>query len=201
MELAETHLLNAPRQRVWEALNDPQILQQAIPGCESIERLPDFSMRAVVKTKIGPVSARFTGVVSFADVDAPTSYTIAFKGEGGTAGFAKGHARVELTDEGPVTSLRYKASAQVGGKLAQVGSRLVDSVAARTAADFFKRFTEIVEAREPLGGAEFPTAMSDPLPTALDTTATPTPPVAALKWCWAAIAAAAVVMALLWLVP
>jgi uncharacterized protein len=141
MEMSSTRVIGAPPQAVWEALNDPDVLKECIPGCESLTRESDSEWRAVVAAKVGPVSARFTGKVALADVAPPTGYTLKFEGQGGAAGFANGEAKVSLapTNENQ-TQLSYKAKAQVGGKLAQIGSRLVDGVAAKMADDFFARF-------------------------------------------------------------
>ena len=140
MEMSGTRLIAAQPQAVWEALNDPQVLEACIPGCESFTRESDGNWRAVVAAKVGPVSARFTGTMEMADVVAPTSYTLRFKGQGGAAGFAQGEARVALAPAPAGTSLAYTARAQVGGKLAQIGSRLIDGAAAKLADDFFGRF-------------------------------------------------------------
>jgi carbon monoxide dehydrogenase subunit G len=140
MEMSSTRLIAAPPATVWEALNDPEALKSCIPGCESFTREADGTWRAVVAAKVGPVSARFTGTMEMADVVAPTSYTLRFKGQGGAAGFAHGEARVALSPAPAGTSLAYTAQAQIGGKLAQIGSRLVDGAAAKLADDFFERF-------------------------------------------------------------
>ena len=141
MEMNATRVVNAPPEAVWSALNDPDVLKDCIPGCESFTRESDSQWRAVVATRIGPVSARFTGKVELADVAPPTGYTLKFEGQGGAAGFAKGEAKVSLApaDAGR-TALSYTAKAQVGGKLAQIGSRLVDGAAAKMAEDFFAPF-------------------------------------------------------------
>jgi uncharacterized protein len=139
MELSSTRLIPAPPEAVWQALNDPEVLKQCIPGCESFTRESESQWRAVVAAKVGPVSARFTGTMELADVAAPTGYTMRFKGQGGAAGFAQGEARVALSKAPEGTSLRYTAVAQVGGKLAQIGSRLIDGAAAKLADDFFER--------------------------------------------------------------
>jgi carbon monoxide dehydrogenase subunit G len=145
MEMSNTRLVPAPRERVWEALNDPQTLKACIPGCESFERDGDNAYRATVAARVGPVSARFAGRLELADVTPPESYTIRFQGQGGAAGFANGEATVRLTPaEGDQTSLAYTAKATVGGKLAQIGSRLVDGAAAKLAEDFFARFVNQV---------------------------------------------------------
>jgi len=141
MEMSSTRVIGASPDSVWEALNDPEALKACIPGCESFTRESDTRWRAVVAAKVGPVSARFTGAIELADVVAPTRYTLRFQGQGGAAGFANGEARIELSPAaGGQTSLAYTASAQVGGKLAQIGSRLIDGVAARMADEFFERF-------------------------------------------------------------
>jgi len=145
MKLEREHAIPAPQTRVWEALNDPEILKRAIPGCESVERLDDGCLRARVKIKVGPVSASFAGRLSFEDVDVPNSYTINFEGQGGAAGYARGRASVHLRPEGTsATILAYRANAQIGGRLAQVGSRLIEGVAVKTSAAFFDSFSEIV---------------------------------------------------------
>jgi carbon monoxide dehydrogenase subunit G len=141
MELTGERIIPAPRQRTWEALNDPDMLKACITGCESLERDGEGGMVALVAVRVGPVSARFKGKLKLSDVVAPVSYTIHFDGQGGVAGFGKGSADVSLSDAGAGrTLLKYVARAQVGGKLAQIGSRLVDSAAAKIADDFFQAF-------------------------------------------------------------
>jgi uncharacterized protein len=128
---------------VWAALNDPAVLKSCIPGCEVLERVSDTELRAVIATRIGPVQARFNGRVQLADIVAPTRYTLRFEGQGGAAGFASGEARVSLAATGEsATTLTYTATARVGGKIAQLGSRLVDGAAAKLAEDFFTCFAE-----------------------------------------------------------
>lgn len=144
MDISGEYRIPAPRERVWEALNDPDILGQCIPGCESIEKTSDTEMTAVVKAKVGPVSAKFNGFVTLEDIDPPNGYTLKGEGKGGVAGFAKGSARVDLADDGDGTLLTYKVDATVGGKLAQVGARLVTSTVKKMADEFFSRFSEIV---------------------------------------------------------
>jgi uncharacterized protein len=145
MDMAGEYRIPAPRQRVWEALNDPEILRQAIPGCEQLDKVSDEELTARVKAKVGPVSATFNGKVTLSDLNPPESYTISGEGSGGVAGFAKGGARVHLAEDGADTTvLRYDAKADVGGKLAQIGSRLVQGAAKKTADDFFGRFSRIV---------------------------------------------------------
>jgi carbon monoxide dehydrogenase subunit G len=145
MEMSNSRLVPAPRERVFDALNDPDVLKACIPGCESFERSGEHAYRATVAAKVGPVSARFVGDVELADIDAPNGYTMTFKGQGGAAGFANGRAKVSLQPaDGNQTTLAYTVSAQVGGKLAQIGSRLIDAAAAKLADDFFARFAERV---------------------------------------------------------
>lgn len=127
----------APPDRVWAALNDPELLQACITGCEATERIADNEYRIAMKVKVGPVNARFSGKITLIDLNPPESYTLNFEGQGGMAGFAKGIARVALAPEGETTALAYTVSAQIGGKLAQIGSRLIDGAAQKMAADFF----------------------------------------------------------------
>jgi carbon monoxide dehydrogenase subunit G len=147
MELTNTRIVPAPPSAVWAALNDPAILKECLPGCESLERAGENAFQAVMATRVGPVSARFTGRVTMSDIDPPNAYTLHFEGQGGAAGFARGEARITLAPDGDrQTSLHYAAKAQVGGKLAQIGSRLVDGAAAKMTDDFFTRFVERVGA-------------------------------------------------------
>jgi len=143
MEMSNTRIVPAPRDRVWRALNDPDTLKASVPGCETLERVDGDTYRATVAAKVGPVSARFAGKLQLLDIDAPNSYRLKFEGQGGAAGFANGEAKVTLADApGDQTSLSYVVKAQVGGKLAQIGNRLVDGAAAKLANDFFARFIE-----------------------------------------------------------
>jgi uncharacterized protein len=132
--------LPAPQQAVWEKLNDPEVLKACIPGCESIEKLSDTELQAVAKIKIGPVSATFRGKVELSDINPPHGYTISGEGQGGIAGFAKGGAKVHLSPIETGTRMTYAVEAQVGGKIAQLGARLIDGVAKRLADQFFERF-------------------------------------------------------------
>jgi carbon monoxide dehydrogenase subunit G len=140
MQMTGEYLISAPREVVWRALNDPEILRQSIPGCESLEKLSDTELTAKVSIAIGPVKARFTGKVTLSDLDPPNGYTISGEGQGGVAGFGKGKAAVKLIDKDGGTLLTYTAEAQVGGKLAQLGARLIDSTAKKLADEFFSRF-------------------------------------------------------------
>jgi hypothetical protein len=144
MEMHGERRIPAPRQEVWERLNDPETLKLCIPGCQSVEKLSDTEFEAKVRAKVGPVSANFSGKVTLSDLDPPAGYTITGQGTGGVAGFAKGSAKVALDEEGGETVLRYGVDAQVGGKLAQIGSRLIDGVARKMADDFFTRFVNVV---------------------------------------------------------
>jgi carbon monoxide dehydrogenase subunit G len=146
MDMTGEVRLPAPRETVWQALNDPEILKQSIPGCEEIVKLSDTEMTARVSAKVGPVSARFSGKVTLSDLDPPNGYTISGEGQGGVAGFAKGGAQVSLKDDSGGTMLSYKVQAQVGGKLAQIGSRLIDATARKMADEFFTRFAAAVGA-------------------------------------------------------
>lgn len=146
MEMKGEETIAAPRQKVWEALNNPEILRECIPGCQSLDMTSPTEMTAVVKVKIGPVSASFKGDVTLQNIVAPESYTISGEGKGGIAGFGKGGADVTLTDLGDSTLLGYEVKAQVGGKIAQLGSRLIDSSAKKLAGQFFTKFNEVVSA-------------------------------------------------------
>ena len=144
MEMSGEYRIQASREKVWDALNDPEILKQAIPGCDEINRLSDTEMTAKVTAKVGPVKANFTGHVTLSDLDPPNSYRISGEGKGGAAGFAKGGANVRLESDGDVTILKYDVDATVGGKLAQLGARLIDGTAKKMAGEFFSNFVEIV---------------------------------------------------------
>lgn len=144
MEMHGEQRIPAPREQVWQRLNDPETLKQCIPGCETIEKLSDTEFTAKVTARVGPVKASFNGKVTLTDLDPPSGYTISGEGAGGVAGFAKGGASVQLSEDGADTVLRYGVQAQVGGKLAQIGSRLVDGVARKMADEFFTRFVALM---------------------------------------------------------
>ena len=138
MDMNGQERIEAPVDTVWRALNDPQVLKDCIPGCEKLEKRSDTAMTATVVLKVGPIKARFEGEVQLTNLDPPTSYTISGEGKGGIAGFAKGHADVALAEDGPqATILTYTVKADVGGKIAQLGSRLIDSTSRKLAAQFF----------------------------------------------------------------
>jgi carbon monoxide dehydrogenase subunit G len=132
--------LPAERAKVWDKLNDPEILKQCVPGCEQLDRIGDNEFQAVATVKVGPVKARWKGKIKLSEFDPPNSYRITGEGEGGVAGFAKGGATVSLADKDGGTLLSYNVEAQIGGKLAQLGQRLINSAAKKTADDFFERF-------------------------------------------------------------
>ena len=164
MEMTSTRSVPAPVDAVWTALNDPAVLKACIPGCDSIEPDGDNAYRIALAARIGPVAAKFTGRMQLADIDAPNGYTLTFDGQGGGAGFAKGDAKVSLApvENGASTTLSYTVKAQVGGKIAQIGSRLVDGAAQKLADDFFARFSDAVAAKA--GVAPVPAAAA-PAPT------------------------------------
>lgn len=142
MEMTGEQLVPLPQQATWEALNDTQVLKECVPGCESLEKLADNQYQLTMTSRIGPVSARFKGVMTLRDIDPPNGYTMIFEGQGGVAGFAKGEASVTLEPEGDATRLKYTAKAMVGGKIAQLGARLIDGVARKLSNEFFKCFNE-----------------------------------------------------------
>jgi carbon monoxide dehydrogenase subunit G len=146
MEMSGEYRIAASRQKVWAALNDPEVLKASIPGAQSLTKLSDTEMEATVVSKIGPVKATFHGNVTLSNIKPPEGYTISGEGKGGVAGFAKGGADVSLTEDGSDTILRYTAKAQVGGKLAQVGARLIDATAKQMADQFFGAFAAKVGA-------------------------------------------------------
>jgi uncharacterized protein len=156
VQMAGEQRIAAPRESVWAALNDPEVLKACIPGCQSLEKIDDNRLRATVTIKVGPITARFNGEVTLSDFDPPNSYRIAGEGQGGAAGFAKGGAAVRLGDDAGATMLAYEVTAQVGGKLAQLGGGLIDATAKSLAAAFFKRLAGVTAAGEVAAGAERP---------------------------------------------
>jgi len=168
MDMSGEQRIPAPREAVWRALNDPGILKVCIPGCQELVKTSDTQMTATAVMKVGPVSARFQGAVTLCDLDPPNSYRISGEGQGGVAGFARGEARVHLEADGDDTILYYEVAAQVGGKLAQLGGRLIDATARQMSAAFFKRFAaEVVAAEEapaapPAGAAPDAAAAASP---------------------------------------
>ncbi len=177
MDMTGERRISAPREKVWAALNDPDVLKACIPGCDTLERTEENAFRATASVKIGPIAAKFAGKVQLTDIHAPESYTISGEGQGGVAGFAKGGANVKLDDDGGATVLHYDVRAQVGGKIAQLGARLIDASAKQMADQFFDRFSARVSAPAP---AAAPIAAPDAVPTGtgtiMQTPAAQTPP-------------------------
>lgn len=170
MDMTGAYVVKADQQTVWDALNDPEKLKQAIPGCESIEKLSETEMEAVATTAVGPVKAKFKGKVTLSELDPPNSYVLSGEGKGGAAGFAKGTAKVSLAPVEDGTELSYVVNATVGGKLAQIGQRFIDSTAKKLADEFFVNLSEIAQSSMPDGAA--PTA---PAATAAQTPAQDAP--------------------------
>lgn len=152
MDMNGSQRIEASREKVYAALNDVEVLKQCIPGCESIEKTSDNEMNAKVTLRVGPVKASFTGKVLLSDFDPPNGYTITGEGAGGMAGFAKGSAAVKLEADGEATILHYSVKADVGGKLAQLGGRLIDATATKLAGEFFEKFGSIVGPVAPVDG-------------------------------------------------
>ncbi len=183
MELDGEFHIPADRMRVWQALNDPKILRRTVPGCEELEKISDTEFTARVVLKIGPVKAKFQGKVTLSDLDPPNGYSINGEGQGGVAGFAKGGARVRLTEDGDGTCLRYEATATVGGKLAQLGQRMIAGASRKLAGEFFSAFSEAV------GEVSETVTVETPQPE--------TPESGLTLWLWVA-GVLALVIALLW---
>ncbi len=144
MEITGEQLIPKPQQQTWDAICDPAVLQACIPGCETMEKISDSEFHMTLAAKVGPVNAKFKAKITLADVNAPNSYRLVFEGQGGVAGFAKGEADVRLAPEGDATRLSYAAKANVGGKIAQIGARLIDGVARKMAESFFTAFNKHV---------------------------------------------------------
>ena len=148
MEMTGEYRIAAPRQAVWEALNNPVVLKDCLQGCDRLERISDTQFEATLTTKVGPVKMTFKGAVELSDIDAPNGYTISGEGKGGASGYARGGARVRLVDDDSATVLTYTVDAALGGKLAQMGARIVDGVAHSMADNFFARLAETVSAAD-----------------------------------------------------
>lgn len=163
MEMKGEQRVPATQQQTWDGLNDPEVLKACVPGCESIEKLSDTDYQVFMTARVGPVSAKFKGKLTLSDLDPPRAYSIAFEGQGGVAGFGKGSAQVQLAPDGDATTLSYAVNASVGGKLAQIGSRLVDAASKKLANDFFRHSTKKWRAcmgrHRPLRVAPGPTRM------------------------------------------
>lgn len=191
MQLTGTERIQAPRAAVWQALNDPEILKNCIPGCESIELTSPTEMKARVGLRLGPIKANFEGKVTLSDIDPPNGYTISGEGSGGPAGGAKGSAKVKLTEEAGATLLDYSVESQVSGKIAQLGARLIDATAQKLAGDFFGRFNALVSTPAPGATPDAGPVVAAPASPA----ATP----AAAHWRWFLLGAAVIAALLLWL--
>ncbi|MBT3399729.1 MAG: carbon monoxide dehydrogenase subunit G [Rhodospirillaceae bacterium] len=195
MEMSGEYKINATREKVWAGLNDPEILKQSIPGCEEIDQTSDTSFTAKVTAKVGPVKAKFAGSVQLTDIDAPNGYRISGEGKGGAAGFAKGGANVQLEDDGDGTLLKYEVDAQVGGKLAQLGARLIDGTAKKMASQFFENFAEAVTEGED-GATDAPAAAAPAPASAAAGQVTAMSQVGAGTWVSGLVVAAIVLFAL-----
>ncbi|MGL4965498.1 MAG: SRPBCC family protein [Inquilinus sp.] len=184
MEMTGEHRIAAPRSVVWEGLNDPEVLRRSIPGCDTLEKTSPTEMTATVTAKVGPVKASFGGQVTLSNLNPPESYTISGEGKGGAAGFAKGGADVKLVEDGDGTLLQYAVKANIGGKLAQLGARLIDGTAKKMADDFFTRFATEMEQRAgaaasapaPAPAEAAPAAAEIPAPTPVPAETVVTPP-------------------------
>ena len=163
MEMKGEQRIAAPRTRVWEALNDPNVLRQCIPGCQTLDKVGDDRLEAIVEIKIGPIGARFKGAVTISDSKPPESYRISGEGQGGTVGNAKGGAKVHLTEVDGGTLLSYEVEAQVGGRLAQLGGPIIDATAKQLAGKFFTKFGEVVGAPAVAPATTAPTATAAPV--------------------------------------
>jgi carbon monoxide dehydrogenase subunit G len=192
MEMAGERRIAATPQRVWEALNDPEVLRLCIPGCQSLVKEADDRFSAIAQIKIGPIGARFKGAVTLTDLDPPNGYTISGQGNGGVAGNAKGMAKVRLSHDGPGTLLAYDVDAQVGGRMAQLGGPLIDATARNMADKFFTKFSEVVSgetaAASPAVAALAPVAALANVVAAPQPAHQPAPqssPGASFPWPWA----------------
>lgn len=199
MQMVGEQRIAATRQRVWEALNDPEVLRQCIPGCQSLEREGDDRFVATAEVKIGPIGARFKGNVALSDLDPPNGYTISGQGSGGVAGSARGDAKVRLADApGGGTLVTYEVDAQVGGRMAQLGGPIIDATAKQMAGRFFAKFGEIVEggqAPAAVEAASAPTGAAAPAgaPAPVMAQAAPAPaPAPTPIWGWSAAIALAI---------
>jgi carbon monoxide dehydrogenase subunit G len=158
MQIVGEQRIAAPRARVWEALNDPEVLRACIPGCQSLDKEGDDRFNAIAEVKIGPIGARFKGTVQITDLDQPNGYTIVGQGNGGIAGNAKGTARVRLSDDTGGTRISYEVDAQVGGRMAQLGGPIIDATAKQLSAKFFSRFGELASGEKVAAPSTAPTA-------------------------------------------
>ncbi len=182
MQMNDTQRVPASREKVWAGLNDPDILRKCIPGCQSLEMTSPTEMTANVVVKVGPVKATFAGKVHLSDLDPPNGYRISGEGSGGVAGFAKGGATVKLLPDGPdATNLEYAVDAQIGGKLAQLGGRLIDSTAKKLAGEFFQNFANELGPAEPVTSEVAETPLAEAAAAATSSLASPPPAALATK--------------------
>src|SRR3954468_2311627 len=191
MDMQGSRVLAASREQAWDALNDPEVLKACIPGCDKMEPAGENQYALGMAVKVGPVSARFGGKVLLQDVNPPSSYTLRFEGQGGAAGFGKGTAQVRLEPQDPGCQLHYTVNAQVGGRIAQVGQRLIDGVARSMAEDFFKRFDAELQRRHPAPAAAGGPEGSRPRPAGPQPVAAAPAPASATAaglpaWIWVA---------------
>jgi len=185
MDMTGEFRIPASREAVWKALNDPDILKQSIAGCEELEKTSDTEFTAKVTAKVGPVKARFAGKVTLSDLDPPNGYTIAGEGQGGAAGFAKGGAKVRLEPDGDGTLLKYTVNAAIGGKLAQIGARLIDGAAHKMAEEFFASFAANVAGPAPVAAAAAAGPMEEPpAPPSAATVKAAKPSEGIRPWIW-----------------
>jgi carbon monoxide dehydrogenase subunit G len=187
MDMQGSRILNVTQQQAWDALNDPEVLKVCIPGCDKIEAKGDNQYAIGMAVKSGPVSAKFAGNIRLSDIMPPHSYTLGFDGQGGVAGFGRGSAAVKLLAHADGCEMQYSANAQVGGKIAQMGQRLIDGVAKSMAEDFFKRFDDEMQRRYPVAAAPAPADVV--VSTQSSQSGIPT-------WAW--VVGAAVLAALVW---
>jgi len=197
MKMAGEQHIAAPRQRVWEALNDPEILRQSIPGCQSLDKEADDRFSAIAEVKIGPIGARFKGNVALSDLDAPNGYTIAGQGNGGIAGNAKGSAKVRLSDAADGgTMVSYDVDAEVGGRMAQLGGPIIDATAKQLAAKFFAKFGEVVSGQAAAVAAPVGASIAPAVGAAASAAPAGVPGLSAgspgFPWAWAVAIAVAV---------
>lgn len=187
MDMQGNRLLAVSQQQAWDSLNDPEMLKSCIPGCEKFELVTENEYAVTVAVKIGPVSAKFNGKVKLADIQAPVSYALQFEAQGGVAGFGQGESKVELMPHEGGCELKYTVHSKVGGKIAQLGQRLIDGVAKSLAEDFFKRFEEALQAKFPIVEAEAAVGQA----SAIQTAAPSAPQTQRLVWITLAIVAVA----------
>ena len=189
MDMQGNRLLAVSQQQAWDSLNDPEMLKSCIPGCEKFELVSENEYAVTVAVKIGPVSAKFNGKVKLADIQAPSSYSLQFEAQGGVAGFGQGESKVELMPREGGCELKYTVHSKVGGKIAQLGQRLIDGVAKSLAEDFFKRFEEALQAKFPIAEAEAEATAEQA--SAIQTAAPSAPKTQRLMWMTVAIVAVA----------